>query len=47
MGVGAAEENPFEAVIVVYFDRSRVANVPPVVDGFRTRVIVTDTIVAQ
>ena len=47
VGVGAAEEDPFEAVIVVYFDRSAVSNVPPRIDGFRTRVIVTDPIVAQ
>lgn len=47
VGIGAAEDNPLEAVIVVYFDRSRVADVPPVIDGFRTRVIITDTIVAQ
>jgi hypothetical protein len=45
VGIGAAEDNPLEAVIVVYFDRARVARVPPIIDGFRTRVIVTDPIV--
>ena len=47
VGIGAAEGNPFEAAIVVYFDRSFVANIPTTIDGFKTRVIFTDTIVAQ
>lgn len=47
VGVGAAEDNPLESVIVIYFDRERVLTLPPVIDGFRVRVIVTDTIVAQ
>jgi hypothetical protein len=47
VGIGAVEGNPFEAAIVVYFDNSKVANIPPIIDGFKTRVIVTDPIVAQ
>src|SRR5262245_4504712 len=47
VGIGAAEDDPGESVIVIYFDRSRVAKIPPVIDSFRTRVIVTDPIVAQ
>ena len=47
VGVGPTADNPFEAAIVVYFDRSQVANIPPRIDGFRTRVILTDPIVAH
>ena len=47
VGIGAAEDNPYEAAIVVYFDRSRVARIPPVIEGHRTRVIFTDPIEAH
>src|SRR5688572_30546221 len=47
VGIGAAEDNPYEAAIVVYFDRARVARIPPVIEGHRTRVILTDAIVAN
>jgi hypothetical protein len=47
VGIGAAADNPFEAAIVIYFDRSRAADIPPFLDGFKTHVIITDTIVAQ
>src|SRR5262249_25813439 len=47
VGIGAADDNPLEAVIVIYADQSIPANIPERIDGFRTRVIFTDTIVAQ
>jgi hypothetical protein len=47
VGVGAADDNPLEAAIVVYFDNSKSANIPPRIGGFKTRVILTDPIVAQ
>ena len=47
IGIGQAEDNPLEAAIVVLFDRSQVLNLPPRLDGFQVRYILTDTIVAQ
>jgi hypothetical protein len=47
VGIGAAEDNPLEAAIVVYFDVSRTLRLPPVIDGFRVRVILTDEIVSH
>jgi len=47
VGIGAAEDNPFESAIVVLFDRSYISRLPDRLDGFKLRVIVTDPIVAQ
>jgi hypothetical protein len=47
VGVGAAEDNPYESALVVLFDRSQVLRLPERIDGFKVRVIVTDPIVAQ
>jgi len=47
VGIGAAEDNPVEAVIVVLFDRGQVLNLPERIEGYRVRVIITDPIVAQ
>jgi hypothetical protein len=50
VGIGAAEDNPIEAVIVVYVESANgrtPAAIPPVIDNYRVRVILTDKIVAQ
>jgi len=47
VGIGAASDNPFEAALVVFFDRSNVLHLPQRIDGFRLNVILTDPIVAQ
>jgi hypothetical protein len=50
VGVGAAEDNPIEAVIVVYVESTRenpFQVLPTQIDGVRVRVILTDRIVAQ
>jgi len=50
VGVGAAEDNPIEAVIVVYFDPTNdpsALTIPTNIDGVRVRMIVTDRFVAQ
>ena len=50
VGIGQAEDNPIEAVIVVYVEGPsdrQVARIPLAIDGFRVRVISTDRIVAQ
>ena len=50
VGIGAAEDNPIEAVIVVYLEPTHDhgwQNVPLQIDGVRVRVILTDRIVAQ
>jgi len=47
VGIGSAEDNPLEAVIIVLFDRGQALNLPERIEGFRVRVIVTDPIVAQ
>jgi len=48
VGVGAAEDNPAEAVIVVFVDRTVGAtpNVPAFLDGFRVVRVMTDPFVA-
>jgi hypothetical protein len=50
VGVGAADDNPLQAVIVVYIDNTRGngRNVPPTeLDGTKVKVIYTDPFVAQ
>jgi hypothetical protein len=50
VGIGAAEDNPIEAVIVVYVspsDDPAAITIPTSLDGFRVRMIVTDRFVAQ
>jgi hypothetical protein len=50
VGIGQAEDNPIEAVIVVYVSAPpgrAIAAIPDQIDGFRVRVIHTDKIVAQ
>ena len=52
VGIGAAEDNPLVAVIVVYVESQngrvpRNANIPAQLGNVPVRTIVTDTIVAQ
>ena len=50
VGIGAAEDNPLEAVIVVYVESTREnphQALPNEIDGVRVRTILTDRIVAQ
>jgi hypothetical protein len=50
VGVGAAEDNPAAAAIVVYLDspNGRIpATLPTVIGGFPVRVVLTDRFVAQ
>ncbi len=50
VGIGAAEDNPLEAVIVVYVESTQehpYRSLPTDLDGIRVRVILTDRIVAQ
>ncbi|MFH1261986.1 MAG: hypothetical protein V1495_00880 [Pseudomonadota bacterium] len=50
VGVGAAEDNPVEAAIVLYVESprgQRPDGLPDKVEGKKVRVILTDTIVAQ
>ncbi|MFP5237015.1 MAG: hypothetical protein ACLGSD_14035 [Acidobacteriota bacterium] len=43
VGVGASFDNPHEPALVIYVDRNRMpAELPPVIDGVRTRYIVMD-----
>ena len=43
VGVGQSLDNPHEAALVIYVDRNRIpAQLPPTVDGLRTRYIVMD-----
>jgi hypothetical protein len=43
VGVGASDDNPGEAALVVYVDREKTpAPVPAAIEGVRTKVIVTD-----
>ncbi len=43
VGVGLSLDNPKEAALVIYVDRKRVpAQLPPTVDGLRTRYVVMD-----
>jgi hypothetical protein len=43
VGVGQSLDNPKEAALVIYVDRKRVpAQLPPTVDGLRTRYVVMD-----
>ena len=50
VGIGAAEDNPLEAVLVVYVESTNehpFRTLPTEIDGVRVRVILTDRIVAQ
>jgi hypothetical protein len=50
VGIGAAEDNPLEAVIVIYVESTQehpYRALPTDIDGIRVRVILTDRIVAQ
>jgi len=50
VGIGQAEDNPIEAVIVIYVDPPpgrAMRTIPDQIDGFRVRVILTDKIVAE
>lgn len=43
VGVGASFDNPHEPALVIYVDRNRMpANLPPLIDGVRTRYVVMD-----
>jgi hypothetical protein len=43
VGVGQSMDNPREAALIIYVDRNRLpAQLPPVVDGIRTRYIVME-----
>jgi len=43
VGVGASDDNPEEATVVIYVDREKAhAPIPVAIDGVRTKVIVTD-----
>jgi hypothetical protein len=43
VGVGASDDNPDEAAVVIYVDREKAhAPIPVVIDGVRTKVIATD-----
>ena len=43
VGVGASEDSPEEAAVVIYVDKEKAhAPIPAVIDGVRTKVIVTD-----
>jgi hypothetical protein len=43
VGVGASDDNPGEAALVLYVDRERAhAAIPAEIEGVRTKVIVTD-----
>jgi hypothetical protein len=43
VGVGQSLDSPKEAALVIYVDRKRLpANLPPTVDGLRTRYVVMD-----
>jgi hypothetical protein len=48
VGVGAADDNPFEGVIVIYVDESTGFNprLPRTINGVRVKVVNTDTFVA-
>jgi hypothetical protein len=50
VGIGAAEDNPLEAVIVIYVESTQenpFRTLPTDIEGIRVRVILTDRIVAQ
>jgi hypothetical protein len=47
VGVGAADNNPSEGVIVVLVDRSKDYAIPPILDGVRTKVFASGPIYAQ
>jgi len=48
VGVGAADDDPHEAVLVLYLEQGRVhPPLPQAVDGVRVRVVRTDRIVAM
>lgn len=47
VGIGADEANPRQPVIVIYADPSKGYNLRLNLDGYKVRVIATDTIVAQ
>ena len=49
VGIGAAEDNPNEAVIVVYLQQGRSIErpIPTELEGVKVRIILTDPIVAQ
>jgi hypothetical protein len=43
VGVGASDDNPEEAAVVIYVDRGKThAPIPVAIDGVRTKVITTD-----
>ena len=49
VGVGAAEDNPNETVIVIYLQQGRAIEqpIPPELDGVKVKVILTGPIEAQ
>jgi len=42
VGVGASNDSPGESALVVFVEQGKSVNVPAVIDGVRTKVIVTD-----
>ena len=42
VGVGASNDNPSEAAVVVFVEKGNLVAVPAAIDGARTRVVVTD-----
>ena len=43
VGVGASEDDPNQAAVVIYVDKEKVrAPIPATIDGVRTRIIITD-----
>jgi hypothetical protein len=42
VGVGASNDNPEEAALVVFVEKGKSVSVPAEIDGARTRVIATD-----
>jgi hypothetical protein len=47
VGVGAADDNPFQGVILIVVDRSKPYTPPLVLDGVRTKIILSDPIYAR
>jgi len=49
VGIGAADDNPYEAVVVVFVDRTRgrMPDLPDQANGFRVKRILTDPFVAR
>jgi len=42
VGVGASNDSPGESALVVFVEKGKAVAVPAVIDGVRTKVVVTD-----